>query len=161
MSAKIAMTSPVVMSGAGTGSSSAVGGGCDVSFVMPSTYKSLSELPVPNDPNVVLQEVPPRYEVVMACSHRSFPAGDEFRALSARLLADAQAAGYVVIGAPPTRQSGSGTTQAAPSTSSASVAPLAKGYAYDPPWTPPFMRRNELAFEVEPPPLAAAAAALD
>jgi hypothetical protein len=56
-SEKIAMTAPVLME-----NSAASGTGADVpmtmSFVMPSKYQRIEDLPVPNDPRVKLIEIP-------------------------------------------------------------------------------------------------------
>jgi hypothetical protein len=56
-SEKIAMTAPVLMSSSAEGA-----GGGDVpmtmSFVMPSKYQSIEDLPIPKDPRVQLSEIP-------------------------------------------------------------------------------------------------------
>lgn len=133
-SERIAMTTPVTMAPASSsggppapapGPSSYV-----VSFVMPSKYTRVADLPAPHDAGVTLAEVPARYEVVSDHSSRAFPRGDEYAALSAKLRAAAEAAGYAVL---------------------APAGAPARGYAYDPPFTPGFMKRNELAFEVAGP----------
>lgn len=125
-SERIAMTSPVTMAPAAAAPSAYT-----VSFVMPAKYRSLADLPAPHDPAVTLAEVPARYEVVASHGGRAFPRGDDYVALSAQLRSAAEAAGYTIV-APP------------------AGAP-AKGYAYDPPWTPWFLKRNELAYEVAGP----------
>lgn len=54
-SEKIAMTAPVTMSEAGKGQQKA--GSMTMSFIMPSKYKHVQDLPVPVDSRVTLQEV--------------------------------------------------------------------------------------------------------
>jgi hypothetical protein len=128
---RIAMTSPVTMAPAGSTAASSSSPSFTVSFVMPSKYRSLGDLPTPHDPAVTLEEVPARYEVVAAHGGRGFPRGDEYVALSAQLRSAAEDAGYAIVSPPP--------------------GSPAKGYAYDPPWTPWFLKRNELAYVVSGP----------
>jgi hypothetical protein len=132
--AKVAMTAPVVTAPVegtgGSGGAGAEGGGeFEVAFVMPSKY-TLATLPQPLDARVSLREVPARVEVVASHNRANFPRGAVFDALVERLREDAAREGY-------------------------KLKPGAAGgprcYAYDPPWTPWFMRRNEVGFEIEEP----------
>lgn len=112
-STKIAMTAPVT---------AAVGdGGVRVTFTMPAG-STLVSLPVPDNPGVVLQEVPARLVAVRRFT--GFASDSTFRA-ERRLLLD----GLSALGLRPV-----------------SEAELAR---YDPPWTIPFLRRNEVAVEVD------------
>lgn len=115
---KIPMTAPVAQERSSEG--------WTVAFVMPSEH-SLATLPKPNDPRVVLREVPPRR--VAAVSFSGTWGADRFDAAARDLLAKVAAAGLAPSGPPV--------------------------YArYDPPWTPWFLRRNEVLV-----PLAETAAA--
>lgn len=123
---EVAMTAPVVQRG---GQEIAMtspvvqaprGGAWNVQFVMPARY-SLETLPQPTDPDVRLRMEPSaRYAVLRFSGSRSGPAvEDRTRAL----LQEVAARGW--------------RTQAPP------VA-----WFYDPPWTLPPLRRNEVAVEV-------------
>ncbi len=95
-----------------------------VSFTMPSSW-SLGTLPVPDDARVRLRVVPARRVAATRFSGTWGP--EKFDALAARVEADARAAGL----------------------SPAGVTPL---YArYDPPWTPWFLRRNEVLVPLDGP----------
>lgn len=93
-----------------------------VRFIMPSAY-SLEALPEPNDPRVKLRALPPARFAVLRFSGLAQP--DDVAARTAELAAMVQAKGLRVLG---------------PSS-------LAQ---YNPPWTPWFMRRNEVMFPVAP-----------
>jgi hypothetical protein len=98
--------------------------GWTVAFVMPSEH-SLATLPRPDDPRVTLREVPARR--VAAVTFSGTWGADRFDEAARDLLAKVSAAGLVPSGPPV--------------------------YArYDPPWTPWFLRKNEVLV-----PLAASA----
>lgn len=130
--ASIAMTAPV--SQAGTGGSQTIAmtapvaqtpSGVDrwtVQFFMPAAY-ALDELPIPNDPTVELVVVPAEtYAVVRFSGVGSVRAVETHKA---QLLAGLAGSGWTVRGEPVV-------------------------WFYDPPWTLPPMRRNEVAVRVEP-----------
>jgi len=93
-----------------------------VSFVMPSTY-TVETLPKPNNPRVRIVEIPETRYAVLSFSGRvpEKRAAEKKAELAQKLAAD----GYTAIGEPILCQ-------------------------YNPPWTPPFMRKNEVWIEVEP-----------
>ncbi|MDZ4842071.1 MAG: heme-binding protein [Hyphomicrobium aestuarii] len=116
---KIAMTAPVVMT-KGTTETGTMRPGT-MRFVMPSEFKSIADLPVPNDPRVRLLEVPARNVAVAAFSW--WATEGRVTAKSAELVAALARDKTEVIGAPA----------------------LA---SYNPPFTPPFMQRHEIMVEV-------------
>lgn len=125
--ASVAMTSPVAQSAASEKiamtspvAQGPAGDGWRIQFFMPAKY-GMADLPVPNDPKVTLRRLPPeRYAVIRF----SGLAGE--RAVAARrdrILAVAKARGWRL---------GEGVDT----------------WFYDPPWTPPPMRRNEVAIRL-------------
>ena len=90
-------------------------------FVMPSRY-TLATLPQPKDARVKLREVPARRMAVLRFS--GFTGEDKVKEKTAKLLAWVRAEGLTPAGAPQ----------------------LAR---YDPPWTLPFLRRNEVMVQVD------------
>ncbi len=93
-----------------------------VRFVMPQGY-SLANLPAPDDPRVTLVETPARRVAVMRFTGLWDEAG--LARKSAALDAGIRAAGFTAAGPP--------------------------SFAfYDPPWTPPFLRRNEIMTPIAP-----------
>jgi hypothetical protein len=127
---RIAMTAPVTQSPSGAGetiamttpvSAQAVAGEWRIRFTMPSQY-ALSTLPTPDDPQVKLREVPGRQFAVIRFS--GFRTDGALQERTSELQAFIRSKGLVPIGEPT--------------------------YAfYDPPWTLPFMRRNEVLWEVD------------
>lgn len=124
---EVAMTSPVAQRGkqqiAMTSPVVQVtrGEAWTIQFVMPAKY-SLENLPQPTDPDVKLRQEPAaRYAVLRFTGSRSGPAVE---ARTQSLLQQAAARGWRT-----------------------KSAPLA--WFYDPPWTLPPLRRNEVAIEVE------------
>jgi hypothetical protein len=87
-----------------------------VHFVMPSQY-TLETLPEPNNPAVILREVPESNYAVIRFS--GFTGEDKIAAKTAELMAWLDSKGITPIGKPV----------------------LAR---YNPPWTLPFLRRNEV-----------------
>ena len=107
-SEKISMTAPVSME--------QTAGQWRVHFVMPSEY-TLDTLPKPNNPAVVLREVPASQYAVIVFS--GFADEDKTASKTADLMAWLDSKGISAIGKPE----------------------LAR---YNPPWTLPFFRRNEV-----------------
>lgn len=91
-----------------------------VSFVMPSEY-TMETLPKPNNPDVRIVEVPEKRFAVLSFSGRAPEAKSQEKKaeLTGKLAAD----GLKAVGEPILCQ-------------------------YDPPWTPPFMRKNEVWIEI-------------
>lgn len=96
-----------------------------VTFVMPSEY-TLERLPQPVDERVRLEPVPARKVAVLRFSGRATE--DMAEARKAELLRRLEGQGLRAIGEPVLAQ-------------------------YNPPWTPPFLRRNEILVPVESPPV--------
>jgi len=96
--------------------------GVRVTFTMPAGH-TLQSLPTPHDRAVVLEAVSERLVAVRAFS--GFAGTDAFERERASLVAGLGALGVRAVSEPE----------------------LAR---YDPPWTLPFLRRNEVAVEVEP-----------
>jgi hypothetical protein len=119
---KIAMTAPVTTEAAtdprapASGASSASGGKWRMHFVMPAKY-TMATLPVPEDPTVSLREVPAQRTAVRTFS--GFVTEERVREETALLL------GWM---------KGRGLQPSAP-------PQLAR---YNPPWSIPFLRRNEV-----------------
>jgi hypothetical protein len=112
-SEKISMTAPVTMQ--------AQAGQWRMHFVMPSQY-TLSTLPKPNNPAVILREIPTSHLAVLRFSGL---AGEERTAeKTAELMQWVKQQQWIPQGAPQ----------------------LAR---YNPPWTLPFLRRNEVMLTVE------------
>jgi hypothetical protein len=129
--ASIAMTAPVSQSGAGRSQTIAMTApvaqtpsGTDrwtVQFFMPAAY-AMAELPVPNDPTVELVVVPAEtYAVVRFSGVGSVRAVETHKS---QLLAGLNGSGWSARGEPVV-------------------------WFYDPPWTLPPLRRNEVAVRVE------------
>lgn len=120
----IAMTAPVVQSTVKSESIAMTApvmvagelGAWTVQFIMPSAY-TLDTLPIPNDSRVRLKVLPPARVAVVTFS--GFAHEPDLRKKTAELEAFTSARKLPVVGA----------------------ASLAR---YNPPWTPWFMRRNEL-----------------
>ena len=90
--------------------------GWTVAFVMPSE-RTLKSLPKPDDPRVTLREVPARR--VAAVTFSGTWGAERFDSIARELLGKLDAAGFAPAGPPV--------------------------YArYDPPWTPWFLRKNEI-----------------
>ena len=129
--ASIAMTAPVSQAGSGGSQTIAMTApvaqtpsGVDrwtVQFFMPAAY-AMADLPVPNDPSVELVVVPAEtYAVVRFSGVGSVRAVETHKA---RLMAGLNGSGWTARGEPVV-------------------------WFYDPPWTLPPMRRNEVAVRVE------------
>jgi hypothetical protein len=130
-SQSIAMTAPVVQARAGRSESIAMTSpvvqqpagaeSWSIQFIMPSKY-TMATLPQPNDPRVRLVEIPARTFAVVRFSGlgREDAVARHEKALDAALAGSSW------------RASGEPVT-----------------WYYDPPWTVPFLRRNEVARPVE------------
>jgi hypothetical protein len=116
MTEKIAMTAPVMTEK--ESSSDAV----KMSFVMPSKYTSVADLPLPDDPAVQLIQVPEQTFAVLTFSGGSIDVETKSAELLDLIKDDSDV--QVVKDAKPT---------------------LAR---YNPPWTLPFLRTNEIFLPV-------------
>jgi lipocalin len=96
--------------------------GWTVTFMMPSEWQR-ETLPLPNDARVVIRELPERR--IAAIRFSGTWSAKAFAAREAELVDAVTRAGLVMVGEPWTAR-------------------------YDPPWTPWFMRRNEILVELEP-----------
>ena len=127
-SAQIAMTAPVAQAPKGEQiamtapvAQQPADGGWRVQFFMPAKY-TLESLPKPKDARVSLVQLPPQTYAVLA-----FSGSHSSSAVKAKQ-------GQLVSGLGATAWKGSGEPQV---------------WFYDPPWTPPFMRLNEVAVPVD------------
>ena len=118
-SEKIAMTAPVTLSSTGADLSKAKQ--WRVHFVMPSQY-TMSSIPQPNNPDVKLKEVPGKLFAVH--SYTGFNTMAKVQSKTDELLAWVQQKNFKPLGTPQLSR-------------------------YDPPWTLPMFRRNEIMMEVE------------
>ena len=122
-SSKIAMTAPVTIEAQSVQPYIGNAKTWRVHFVMPSQY-TLNTIPKPNNKAVSLREVPEKYVVVLTYS--GFNTAAKVQRLSDEALAWSQAKGMKILGQPQ----------------------LAR---YDPPWTLPMFRRNEIMVELSAP----------
>lgn len=129
-SEKIAMTAPVIEQGVASEKiamtapvieQDSAGNTRVVAFVMPSSY-TMETLPTPNNPEVRLVPVAPKRFAVMRFSGNVSEADAASRKQELRDLV--KAAKLETVGEPLLAQ-------------------------YNPPWTPPFMRRNEVLLELK------------
>ena len=122
---KLAMTAPVLKSSAAAGQQLAMTApvliksepaGATISFVMPPGSR-LAELPRPMSSKITLREIPGHRAAVVRFSGSA--GSDAVRRRTGRLLGALERDGVLILSAPTTA-------------------------LYNPPWTPPFMRRNEI-----------------
>jgi len=127
---KVAMTAPVLQSAESGGQKIPMsapvikqgdGGSRLIAFVMPAG-STPEDLPRPKSTVIRLRAVPPRN--MAACTFSGYATGDTIRAHTEKLLAALQRDGIQEKSAP-------------------QIA------LYNPPWTPPFMRRNEIMVEID------------
>ena len=130
-SEKVSMTAPVTMEAAPAKiamtapvTTEPEGNRYRMHFVMPSRY-TMATLPRPKDDRVKLREVPAKTMAVVKFS--GFAGEGKVKEKTGELLAWVKAGGFEPAGTPQ----------------------LAR---YDPPWTLPFLRRNEVMVPVEGPP---------
>jgi hypothetical protein len=122
-SAKIAMTAPVTLEPQSSDTRLAGVTQWRIHFVMPSQY-TLANIPKPNNSAVTLHEVPRQYMAVHRYS--GFNTQSRVQEKTEAVLAWAQQQSLKVVG----------------------TAQLSR---YDPPWTLPMFRRNEIMVEVAAP----------
>ncbi len=114
-SEKISMTAPVIQSPSGDG--------WQMSFSMPSKYKSLEELPRPKDSRINLRLMPAQY--IGAIGYSGFWTEENNQQMAEQLKTWIHSLSeYEVISEP-------------------------RFAGYDPPWTLPFLRRNEMLLEIK------------
>ncbi len=137
-SASIEMTAPVqqtperIAMTAAVAQVAAGAGAWRIQFFMPAQYRQISDLPAPKDPAVRLQVIPAMtYAVLRFSGSRD---GDAMRAKQRELLATLAPSAWRSLGEP-------------------------INWFYDPPWTLPMFRRNEVAVEVTRAPRPPAAGA--
>ena len=118
----IAMTAPVMSE------SSASNETTTMSFILPSKYQSIDDLPIPNDNNVKLEVVEPYTVAALRFSGRWTPAATSFqlKRLLEMLRTDKEV--KLTVG------------------SEKDIKP--KIARYNPPWTLPFLRTNEIMVSV-------------
>lgn len=92
-----------------------------MAFTLPSEY-TLSDLPVPADDSVTIKPVPGR--TMAAIRFSGWATAGKVERNTAELIATLKAYGIAAVGMPSLNQ-------------------------YNPPWTPPFLRRNEIMVEVQ------------
>jgi hypothetical protein len=122
-SSKIAMTAPVTVEPQSGDTRVAVANQWRIHFVMPSQY-TLANIPKPKNRAVTLHEVPRKYMVVHRYS--GFNTVARVQEKTNEALAWAQQQSLKVVGTPQLSR-------------------------YDPPWTLPMFRRNEIMVEVAAP----------
>ena len=122
-SSKIAMTAPVTIEPQSDATSVASAKQWRIHFVMPSQY-TLANIPKPNNSAVTLREVPRKYFVVHRYS--GFNTMARVQEKTDETLAWAKQQSLKVVGTPQLSR-------------------------YDPPWTLPMFRRNEIMVEVTAP----------
>lgn len=110
---KISMTAPVLQEPDAQG--------WRMAFVMPSSYQAAS-LPIPNDPAVIIKQLPSRKVAVLSYSGNL--THEQIEKHSEILLAWLNKTGYQAISAP-------------------------RSAAYDPPWTLPALRHNEIHITIQ------------
>jgi hypothetical protein len=94
--------------------------GWSIAFMLPSSF-SLQNAPRPTNPQVVIGEVPARLMAVIRYSGRWTERN--FDKYEVRLRQEIEQAGITILS-------------------------MAESAVYNPPFMPPFMRRNEIMFEV-------------
>ena len=92
-----------------------------VSFVMPEEY-TLATLPTPNDKRIEIVEVPSHKSAVLRYS--GYNNAEKVAEMKAKLLEYLKRDNVAVVGVP-------------------------RGAGYNPPWTPPFMNRNEILVDIK------------
>jgi hypothetical protein len=122
-SEKIAMTAPVTMSAANNATDSAMTGSNKwrVHFVMPSKY-TMANIPQPKNADVKLREIPGKYFAVY--NYTGFNTKSQVQAKTDELVAWVREKNLKALSSPQLSR-------------------------YDPPWTLPMFRRNEIMIEIE------------
>lgn len=122
-SSKIAMTAPVTVEPQAAESSMKTAKTWRINFVMPSQY-TLATIPKPKNNAVTLREVPSKYFIVHKYS--GFNTASRVQAKTDEAVEWATKRSYKIIGTPQLSR-------------------------YDPPWTLPMFRRNEIMIEIAEP----------
>jgi len=122
-SSKIAMTAPVTVEPQAAESSMKTAKTWRINFVMPSQY-TLATIPKPKNNAVTLREVPSKYFIVHKYS--GFNTVSRVQAKTDEAVEWATKRSYKIIGTPQLSR-------------------------YDPPWTLPMFRRNEIMIEIAEP----------
>ena len=122
-SSKIAMTAPVTVEPQAAESSMKTAKTWRINFVMPSQY-NLATIPKPKNNAVTLREVPSKYFIVHKYS--GFNTVSRVQAKTDEAVEWATKRSYKIIGTPQLSR-------------------------YDPPWTLPMFRRNEIMIEIAEP----------
>jgi hypothetical protein len=122
-SSKIAMTAPVTVEPQAAESSMKTAKTWRINFVMPSQY-TLATIPKPKNNAVTLREVPSKYFIVHKYS--GFNTVSRVQAKTDEAIEWATKRSYKIIGTPQLSR-------------------------YDPPWTLPMFRRNEIMIEIAEP----------
>jgi hypothetical protein len=117
---KIPMTSPVITGEKITMTAPVISDSNAMSFVMPSTYRK-EDVPEPGDDRIIIQEILPREMAVIRFRGRS--SDRDVNDARARLLKALEEAQIRIVGAPFLMR-------------------------YNPPFTPGFLRRNEVGVEI-------------
>ncbi|WFN33837.1 heme-binding protein [Methanogenium sp. S4BF] len=117
----ISMTSPVITSQQIAMTAPVVSDAASMSFVMPPG-KTRDEIPDPLDSRVQISTLPAREVAVIR--FRGYARKDEVAAAEVRLRDELRSAGIEPVGAPFLMR-------------------------YNPPWTPGFLRRNEVGLEIK------------
>ena len=117
---KISMTAPVITPERIDMTAPVISGGGSMSFVVPSKY-TMESVPVPNDGRIRIHEVPERRLAVIR--FRGWAREKSVERQKARLISSLQRNGVVTVGEPILMR-------------------------YNSPWTPGFMRRNEIGIEI-------------
>ena len=122
-SSKIAMTAPVTVEPQAAESSMKIAKTWRINFVMPSQY-TLATIPKPKNNAVTLREVPSKYFIVHKYS--GFNTVSRVQSKTDEAVEWATKRSYKIIGTPQLSR-------------------------YDPPWTLPMFRRNEIMIEIAAP----------
>lgn len=117
---KISMTAPVLTPERIEMTAPVISEGYSMSFVVPSKY-TMETVPTPNDERIRIQEVPERKLAVVR--FRGWAREGSVEKQKARLISVLQGAGVETVGEPFLMR-------------------------YNSPWTPGFMRRNEIGIEI-------------
>jgi hypothetical protein len=118
---KVPMTSPVITPEKIAMTAPVISGVEGMSFVLPATYKR-EDVPEPLDSRISIQELPSRELAVIRFSGRA--SADEVASVRSRLLKTLEEEKILITGTPFLMR-------------------------YNPPFTPGFMRRNEVGVEVK------------
>ena len=119
-SSKISMTAPVLTPERIEMTAPVISEGYSMSFIVPSKY-TMETVPTPNDERIRIQEVPERKLAVIR--FRGWARGGSVERQKARLISVLHENGVETVGEPFLMR-------------------------YNSPWTPGFMRRNELGIEI-------------